>query len=367
MPTDTAIPIRELHPLSPQAAAIRLFLDGQVVEASSLLSTALLQGESPDLWNDWAVVQLSVAERALRRALLLNPAHPDAAANLGVLLFSTGKRSDAAVFLRQALRFATGAAQAHVQALLDLCEPRSSATPAPPSLDREALLHHLHQLIDEHFLKPAVPPNVFELPRAHRIAAPPPSPAEAPPPRQDAVGYTFTADWFSSNIASFWRHLKNLRGTPCSILEIGCFEGRASTWLLRNIAIAERSRLLCLDCNDQPLFWPNIRRAQGENRTEFKRGFSADILRGLPSRSYDFIYIDGGHSAMNVLQDAVLSFALAKPGAIIAFDDYLWNDPKHNQDGVPKPAIDAFTALYSRKLEVLETSYQVWLRKLSDD
>ncbi|MGA8986031.1 MAG: hypothetical protein WB470_25410, partial [Candidatus Acidiferrales bacterium] len=51
-----------------------------------MLSAALLQGESPDLWNDWAVVQLSVAERALRRALLLNPAHSDASANLGVLL-----------------------------------------------------------------------------------------------------------------------------------------------------------------------------------------------------------------------------------------------------------------------------------------
>ncbi|MGA7854486.1 MAG: class I SAM-dependent methyltransferase [Candidatus Acidiferrales bacterium] len=153
---------------------------------------------------------------------------------------------------------------------------------------------------------------------------------------------------------------------PCSILEIGCFEGRASTWLLRNIAISERSHLLCLDCNDQPLFWPNIQRAQGEKRTEFKRGFSADILRNLPTRSFDFIYIDGGHSTFNVLEDAILSFALAKPGAIIAFDDYLWNDPKHNQDGVPKPAIDAFTALYARKLELLETSYQVWLRKISD-
>ncbi|MGC1833072.1 MAG: class I SAM-dependent methyltransferase, partial [Candidatus Acidiferrales bacterium] len=215
-----------------------------------------------------------------------------------------------------------------MQTLLYLCEPQSSRTPAPPALDRDSLLRHLHQIIDEHFLQAAAPPDVFKLPRAPRVATPTPSPSDAPPPRQDAVGYTFTADWFSSNIASFWRHLKNLRGTPCWILEIGCFEGRASTWLLRNIAISERSRLVCLDCNDQPLFWPNIQRAQGGKRTEFKRGFSADILRNLPTRSFDFIYIDGGHSTLNVLQDAVLSFALAKPGAIIAFDDYLWNDPK---------------------------------------
>ncbi|MGC2707342.1 MAG: hypothetical protein WA361_22715, partial [Candidatus Acidiferrales bacterium] len=147
MPTDIAISAPESPSRTQLADATRLFLDGQVVEASSMLSAALLQGESPDLWNDWAVVQLSVAERALRRALLLNPTHSDAAANLGVLLFSTGKRNDAAIFLRQALSFATGAAQTHVQTLLDLCESHSPRTSAQPALDRESLLRHLHQII----------------------------------------------------------------------------------------------------------------------------------------------------------------------------------------------------------------------------
>ena len=317
MPLDNAIPFPDTNSASPRSRAVALFQEGNVTEASTLLSAALLQGESADLWNDWGVVQLSVAELAFRRSLLLATNHQDATANLGILLFSIGNHPDAAGFLRQSLASATGAAHSYLQSLLALCETR----------------------------------------RIQLAAA---------PPRQITEGYTFTADWFSRNISSFWKHLKSLQGTACSLLEIGCFEGRASTWLLQNIATSPDSRLLCLDCNDQPLLWHNITRAGGQKRTEFRRGISHVTLRTLPFARYDFIYIDGGHSTVDVLEDAILSFRLAKPGAIIAFDDYLWNDPQHNQHGVPKPAIDAFLALYSNKLEVLESGYQIWLRKLTD-
>jgi hypothetical protein len=196
MPTDAAIPFPNPNPGSQRHTAASLFLEGHVIEASTTLSNAILQGESADLWNDWGVVQLGVAERAL----LLAPTHHDAAINLGVLLFSVGMHADAAVYLRQSLSFTTGPTHDYVQALLNLCD-----------------------------LQRALP--------------------AAPPPRQISEGHTFIADWFSGNIASFWKHLKTLRGTPCSILEIGCFEGRASTWLLQNIATSPDSRLLGLDCN----------------------------------------------------------------------------------------------------------------------
>ena len=298
--------------------AIALFQEGCVVEAAALLSSAILQGESADLWNDWAVVQLSVARLAFRRARLLAPTHYDAISNLGLLLFSIDNRADAAVFFRQALATTTGAAHAYVNSLLALCEIQ------PASL-------------------------------------------AAPPPRQITEGYTFTADWFPPNIPNLWKHLKPLEGTVCSVLEIGGFEGRASAWLLQDIPTSPDSHLLCLDCSDQPHFAANIRQADGEKRTEFRRGVSRETLRTLPLATYDFICIDGGHATVDVLEDAILSFRLAKPGAIIACDDYLWNDPQHNHAGVPKPAIDAFLALYSQKLEVLESNYQVWLRKRSDE
>lgn len=39
---------------------------------------------------------------------------------------------------------------------------------------------------------------------------------------------------------------------------------------------------------------------------------------------FDFVYIDGDHSAKAVLQDFILSLPLVKQGGIIAFDDYYW-------------------------------------------
>jgi Tfp pilus assembly protein PilF len=132
MPLESTILFPEPASRSACSRAVTLFQEGRVAEASTLLSSAILEGESADLWNDWAVVQLSIAERGLRRALLLAPTHQDASANLGVLLFSLGQRADAAGFLRQALTTTTGAKRDHVQSLLSLCEAQSPPPAAPP-------------------------------------------------------------------------------------------------------------------------------------------------------------------------------------------------------------------------------------------
>jgi FkbM family methyltransferase len=148
MPSQKAAP-----PNEPQHRAGDLFLQGRVVEASRLLSDAIVQDESADLWNDWAVVQLSLAERALRRALQFEPSHADAATNLGVLLFSSGKRAEAAVVLKQALGSATGPARAQIQTLLSLCVPPSVSAAAPRAAERDALICQIHHVLDEYFRK----------------------------------------------------------------------------------------------------------------------------------------------------------------------------------------------------------------------
>ena len=179
-------------------------------------------------------------------------------------------------------------------------------------------------------------------------------------------GYSFQNDWFSGNIPLFTRHLGGLRNEVCSVIEIGCHEGRATTWLLDNILTNPGSRITCIDKVVQENFWPNIGIAQGYNKVQLLVGNSRDVLRKLPLSEAGFIYIDGSHSAVDVLEDAVLSFRLAKIGAVIAFDDYLWNDTQYSDGSTPKPAIDAFLTIYQRRLEVLEMGYQVWIRKLSD-
>lgn len=178
--------------------------------------------------------------------------------------------------------------------------------------------------------------------------------------------YEFKHDWFSSNIPAFSRHLAHLRGQPCEALEIGSHEGRSAVWLLDNILTNERARLTCIDIFEQPLLKRNLKASSGAGKTEFILGTSARILKKLPPRQYDFIYIDGFHGQVEVLEDAVLAFRLAKKGAIMCFDDYEWDDPRFNRHGTPKIAIDAFLMIYDKKIEVVDVGYQVWVKKTSD-
>jgi predicted O-methyltransferase YrrM len=96
----------------------------------------------------------------------------------------------------------------------------------------------------------------------------------------------------------------------------------------------------------------------------------AKLLASGKEGFFDFIYVDGSHQAPDVLCDAVMSFRLLRPGGIIAFDDYLWQEPlPYGADPIrsPKIAIDAFTNIYCRKITVLSMHlYQLYVRKLSD-
>ena len=126
--------------------------------------------------------------------------------------------------------------------------------------------------------------------------------------------HVFECDWFSGNIPWFRKYLAHLRGEPCCALEIGCHEGRASTWLLENILTHPDSRLTAIDMYLQERFWENIKSSGGLGKTQLLIKPSRQALRELPFCAYDFIYIDGSHWTIDVLEDAVLSFRLAKVG-----------------------------------------------------
>lgn len=178
--------------------------------------------------------------------------------------------------------------------------------------------------------------------------------------------YTFTYDWFSGNIPTFERCLGSFKDQPCNAVEIGTHEGRSATWLLTNILTHPDSRLTCLDIVEQPVLEANLVATGSRQKVNVKIGESHDMLETIPTGTLDFAYIDGSHWACDVLEDAILTFRRVRCGGIIGFDDYLWNDPQFNQNGVPKPAIDAFLANFAHKLDILEHGYQVWVRKTSN-
>ena len=78
--------------------------------------------------------------------------------------------------------------------------------------------------------------------------------------------------------------------------------------------------------------------------------------------SFDFIYVDGSHLAMDVLIDGVLAWPLLKPGGVMVFDDYRWKHTREEQDW-PGRAVDAFLQVFGHKCEILEKGKRVGLRK----
>jgi predicted O-methyltransferase YrrM len=93
-------------------------------------------------------------------------------------------------------------------------------------------------------------------------------------------------------------------------------------------------------------------------------GYSQVELRKQPVDAFDIIYIDGSHTADDVLEDAVLSWRQLKPGGLLIFDDYQadgWNHELPRK--TPRVAIHAFYLLYGVHFEVLHNGYQIILHK----
>lgn len=173
----------------------------------------------------------------------------------------------------------------------------------------------------------------------------------------------FTKDWFTNNIPLWEKQLMHLKGKPLTFLEIGTFEGRSALWLLENILTHKDSRLYCVDSwKDATVykrFMKNI--APYEDKVAVLRGMSSVMLRGIKKEMFDFVYIDASKHSQNVLEEAVMSFPLVKPGGLIVFDDYTHN--KEHDINCPRPGIDAFMNVYATEIKVLVTRWQVIAQK----
>ena len=190
---------------------------------------------------------------------------------------------------------------------------------------------------------------------------------------------TFTYDWFeTTGRANFEIHLNKFKGQPnLKFLEIGCFEGQATCWLLENILTAPSSKIHVIDTfegstehKDFNMNLKDLLKTFEENVNPFPgkvivwKGMSQDVLRKFESNTrFDFIYVDGSHQAPDVLEDAVLAFRLLSKDGIMIFDDYKWAkyDDRHMNPGM---GIDAFISTFGNQLEVLLREYQVIIRKI---
>jgi len=185
----------------------------------------------------------------------------------------------------------------------------------------------------------------------------------------------FTRDWLSHDIPIWQQVFASCLGNELQCLEIGCFEGKSTTWLLDNVLTNEKSKITCVDPfeSDEELkdvdfkeiknrFLHNVEKYG--DKVELRTAPSVDALRDLieERRGFDIIYVDGSHLTSDVLTDAVLSHLVLRQAGILIFDDYMWHGLA-KFPMTPKAAIDAFMDCFCNEYEVLHIGYQVILKK----
>ena len=163
-------------------------------------------------------------------------------------------------------------------------------------------------------------------------------------------------------------------------VEIGSYEGSSAIWITNNLLKAPDSELYCIDAWGDVAgerhfenFQKNVLERTAASKLRIVRDLSFNALLALNRKRLkaDLLYVDGSHSAPDVLSDLVLGFALVKVGGVIVCDDYTWDDPKHGGDDLaarPKLAIDAFTTIYARKVRLHRAMplRQIFLTKTAD-
>ena len=184
-------------------------------------------------------------------------------------------------------------------------------------------------------------------------------------------------NWFHQAGAdrNFARFLSEFVGKPVSVLQIGAFTGDASLWMMQNVLTHEDARLTDVDTWEgsdevahKPLDWQSVEQVYTEKMHEviaagklIKNKGTSDEFFAKSEAKFDFIYVDGDHTAAAVLKDGVNAVGALAPGGILAFDDYMWRSKK-GPTYDPYPSIDAVMNAFKPDFEVLEIGLQVWLK-----
>ena len=196
----------------------------------------------------------------------------------------------------------------------------------------------------------------------------------------------FSSDWFTNALVNFdyiKTYLIKEEKAINDILEIGSHEGRSSCWMLENM-LSDTGTMTCIDPfanrpvtafsydsipedrSIEQLFRANTAEVKKSGQTlEVVANMSFPALAQLivDKRQYDFVYVDGSHNADDALADAVMCFGLLRPGGVMLFDDYLWEDGVSAYLGRPKQSIDAFVNMFYHRLKLGLVNYQLAIVK----
>ena len=171
----------------------------------------------------------------------------------------------------------------------------------------------------------------------------------------------FSQKWFLNNFEIFTFFLPKDKSLKFDYLEVGCYEGLSSFYVLSEY---KSVNAFFLDIWDVPN--PNsktlshnfglIEKAFDQNLSGFNfkkiKNDSVISMRKLLKENvhFDFIYIDGSHNGEDILSDAIEAFKILKVNGLMFFDDFLQHDD--NRILQSYVGIDKFLSLYSDYLKI---------------
>lgn len=197
----------------------------------------------------------------------------------------------------------------------------------------------------------------------------------------------YTEKWFDPMIP-IWSKLfsESIDSTKIrNVLEIGCYEGRATSFVCENYlqkgtnydvvdtfggsleesgmsGTAERllkDDFIYNNFSHNISFYPDI-------NFNINRGFSQYILPELEKKGkkYDFIYIDASHRADDTFMDAYYAHKMLNSKGLLIFDDYMWKDPTQpHRVNSPQLGIEVFFTMYDNLYDIVFQGYQIGLIK----
>ena len=172
---------------------------------------------------------------------------------------------------------------------------------------------------------------------------------------------SFSNKWFLNNFDIFSFFLPQDKNSKFVYLEVGCFEGLSSFFVLSEYKAVDATLLDIWDMpnpNSKTLShnFNSIEDTFDNNLSRFNftkiKDDSVVAMRKLfkQNKSFDFIYIDGSHNGEDILSDAIEAFKIVKKEGLIFFDDFLQHDKNRalqSYDGIEK-----FLNLYSNYLKI---------------
>jgi len=199
--------------------------------------------------------------------------------------------------------------------------------------------------------------------------------------------YKFNEEWFDKFIPLWDQVFTKFSGKINNVLEIGCYEGRATIYLCDNFlnkgtnytvvdtfggsekeeGMAKTMERLKVNKNIiEENFRHNISYHNDINFTIHK-GMSQNILPELyleNEEKFDFIYIDASHRADDTFVDAYYAHKMLKKEGILIFDDFGWKDPTQPElIASPEYGIRSFITMYENLYTPVHVGYQVVLKK----